>query len=52
MLPDGSTAEITVPEDSTRQIINFDETEHPFSTQCDRGGTRTTTYGDPNFPAG
>ena len=52
VLPDGSTAELTIPQDCARRIINFDETDHPFSTQCDRGGTRTTTYGDPNLPAG
>ena len=50
--PDGSTAEVTVPEDCARRIINFDETEHPFSTQCDRGGSRSKSYGDPNLPPG
>ena len=35
-----------------RRIINFDETDHPFSTQGDNGGSRTSVYSDPNFPSG
>ena len=32
LLPDGSTVEVTIPEDCCRRIISFDETDHPFST--------------------
>ena len=51
-LPDGTLAELTIHPDCARRIINFDETDHPFSTQGDKGGSRNNTYGDPSLPAG
>ena len=37
-LPNGIVAEITIGEEEKRRIINFDETDHSFSTVCDKGG--------------
>jgi len=51
-LEDGSNAELTIHKDCAWRIINFDETYHPFSTQGDRGGSRTNVYSDPNLPSG
>mmetsp|Transcript_7811 Transcript_7811/g.9090 ORF Transcript_7811/g.9090 Transcript_7811/m.9090 type:complete len:187 (+) Transcript_7811:396-956(+) len=51
-LPDGTVAELTVHQDCARRIINFDDTDHPFSTQDDKWGSRNNTYGDPSLPAG
>ena len=51
-LPDGTLAELTIHPDCARRIINFDETDHPFSTQGDKGGSRNNTYGNPSLPAG
>ena len=31
-LPDGTLTKLTVHPDCARRIINFDETDHPFST--------------------
>ena len=38
-LPDGTISEITMEEDEVRRIINFDETDHPFITQNEKGGS-------------
>ena len=37
--PDGTIAKITMGEDEMRRIINFDETDHPFTTQNKEGGS-------------
>ena len=37
-LENGVVAELTIGEVEKRRIVNFDETDHPFSTVCDRGG--------------
>ena len=39
-LPDDSEAELSIGEIEKQRIINFDETDHPFSTVTDRGGSR------------
>ena len=38
-LPDGTIAKITMVEDELSRIINFDETDHPFTTQHEKGGS-------------
>lgn len=40
----GNHCEVTIPEDCLSRIINFDETDHPFSNACDTGGSRSHTY--------
>ena len=40
-LPDGTIAEITMGEYELRRIINFDETDHPFTTQNEKGGSQS-----------
>ena len=39
-------------EDELRRIINFDETDHPFTTQNEKGGSRSIRWGDPNLAKG
>ena len=51
-LPDGSEAELSIGEIEKRRIINFDETDHPFSTVADRGGSRSIPWGDPALAKG
>ena len=51
-LPDGTIAEFTMGEDELRRIINFDETDHPFTTQNERGGSRYIRWGDPTLAKG
>ena len=51
-LPDGSEAEITIGEIEKRRIINFDETDHPFSTVPEKGGSRSVRWGDPQQAKG
>ena len=51
-LPDGTIAEITMGEDELRRIINFDETDHPFTTQNEKGGSRSIRWGDPTLAKG
>ena len=36
-LPNGIIAEITIAEEEKRQIVNFNETDHSFSTVCKKG---------------
>ena len=38
-LPDGTIAEITMIEDEPRRIKYFDENDHPFTTQNEKGGS-------------
>ena len=51
-LPDGTIAEITMGENELSRIINFDEAEHPFTTQDEKGGSRSIRWGDPNLAKG
>ena len=48
-LPDGTISEITVGEDELRRILNFDGTDHPFTTQNENGGSRSIRWGDPTL---
>ena len=34
------------------RIINWDETDHPLSTQNDKGGSRAIQWGDSSLPKG
>ena len=43
-LPGGRTAEITIPPQKLRRIMNSDETHHKLSNEGDRGGPRATTW--------
>ena len=51
-LRNGEEAELTIPDEEKRQIVNFDKTDHPFSTVHERGGTRSIRWGDPTLPKG
>lgn len=37
-LEDGTKAKLTIGDTELRQIVNFDETDHPFTTENDKGG--------------
>ena len=45
-LPGGRTAEVTIPPQKLRRIMNSDETHHRLSNEGDRGGSRATTWVD------
>ena len=51
-LSDDIEAEVTVGETEKRRIINFDETDHPFSTVPEKGGSRSVRWGDPQQAKG
>ena len=51
-LENGVVAELTFGEVEKRRIVNFDETDHPFSTVCDKGGSRSVRWGDPKLAKG
>jgi len=51
-LPDGDIAKITIGEEELRRIIHFDETNHPFTTQNEKGGSRSIRWGDPKLAKG
>ena len=51
-LENGVVAELTIGEVEKRRIVNFDETDHPFSTVCDKGGSRSVRWGDPKLAKG
>ena len=51
-LRNGEEAELTITEEEKRRIVNFDETDHPFYTVHERGGTRSIRWGDPTLPKG
>ena len=37
-LEDGTVSELTIGERESARIVNFDETDHPLSTEYDKGG--------------
>ena len=51
-LYDGIIANITMGDDELRRIINFDETDHLFTTQNEKGGSRSIRWGDHILPKG
>ena len=52
ILPEGAIAGITMGEDELRRIIDFDEINHPFTTQNEKGGSRSIIWGDPTLAKG
>ena len=48
-LPNGDISEVTYGDEAVRQIIIMDESQHPFRTDVDRGGSRSMTYGTDLF---
>ena len=52
LLQDGTKAELTIGETELRRIVNFDETDHPFTTENDGGGSRSVRWGDPTLGKG
>ena len=51
-LPDGTEVKLTTGKEKKRSIINFDETEHPFSTKNDKGGSRYVRWVNTNYAKG
>ena len=51
-LPDGTISEITIGENEPRRIINFDETDHTFTTKNEKGGSQYIRWGDPTLSKG
>ena len=47
--PDVTNAKITIGAEEQRRIVNFDETDHPFSTVNDKGVSRSVRWGSPNL---
>ena len=50
--PDGTKAEITIGVEERRRIVNFDETDHPFSTINGKKVSRSVSWDDPNLTGG
>ena len=45
ILPNGGISELTYSESVARRVISMDETNHPFSTEVDKGGSRSISFG-------
>ena len=45
ILPNGGISELTYSEYVARRVISMDETGHPFTTEVDKGGSRSISYG-------
>ena len=44
-LEDGQVTEVAYNAQADRRILSMDESQHPFSTVVDRGGSKSKTYG-------
>ena len=44
-LPNGEVSELTYSDSTARRIICMDESHHPLTTDTDRGGSRSISYG-------
>ena len=44
-LSNGEISELTYNEESERRVICMDESDHPFTTETDRSGSRSISYG-------
>ena len=51
-LRNGKEDEHTITDEEKRRIVKFDETDNPFSTVHERGGTRSIRWSDPTLPKG
>ena len=45
-LPDGKVSEVTYDGEAAKRILSMDESHHPFTTEVDRDGSRSKTYGN------
>ena len=45
ILPNGAISKLTYSESVGRRVVCMDETYHPFTTEVDRGGSRSISYG-------
>ena len=52
ILPYGTDAQLTIGKEDKKIIINFDNTEHSFSIYNEKGGPRSTRWGDTNYAKG
>jgi hypothetical protein len=43
-------AELTIGEEETRRITNWNETDHPLATKHNKGGIHYLCWGDPFLP--
>ena len=48
----GNEAELTIGETELRRIVNFDKTDHPFTTENDSSGSRSLRWGEPTLGKG
>ena len=47
-MPNGDVSELTYTDSAARRIITMDESHHPLTTETDRGGSRSISYGANN----
>ena len=47
-IPNGDVSELTYTDLAARRIITMDESHHPLTTETDRCGSRSVSYGDDN----
>ena len=52
ILPDGTVSEISIHDDCMQRMINWDETDHSFTTHMYKGGSCATRWGSKNLPKG
>ena len=47
-MPNGDVSELTYTDSAARRIITMNESHHSLTTESDRGGSRSVSYGDDN----
>ena len=47
---DGTEEEVYICKEKRRRIVTWDETDHPYSQETDKSGSRAKSYTDPNLP--
>ena len=47
-IPNGDVSDLTYTDSAPRRIITMDESHHPLTTNTDRGGSRSISYGFDN----
>ena len=47
-IPNGDVSDLTYTDLAARRIITTDESHHPLTTETDRGGSRSISYGFDN----
>ena len=47
-IPNGDVSELTYTDSAARRIITMNKSHHPLTTETDRGGSRSISYGFDN----